>query len=267
MRTALPAARQPTFYAPDLEGRSAGEVLSLEAEEAYHVRALRLGDAAEITLADGRGRRWRARLRGGDGGRTLAALLEPLASRPQIPLTVAFAVANKSHTLWLVEKAVEFGVKRLQPVECARSRSVADAARSKSFWQKARRRGLGAMKQSESAWLPELSPVKFLGDYLIGVSADGPRVLLDPEGDPLWAVLVPWEGGAEAALLVGPEGGLLMGELEEAVGAGFRPASLGPSVLRFETAALAAVAVAAQRLEMLGQPEPGRAVPGAGGDQ
>lgn len=253
--------RPPLLFVPDARGRSEAEVLSLSEDEARHVRALRLEESSLVRLADGAGGLWSARLRGVDGRCVSCVLEERLEAKPPLPVELAFGVANKSHTLWLVEKATEFGVASLWPVEFSRSRSVADAARSPSFWRKAERRSISSMKQSGGAWLPRFEPPRELPALLDSLAdarakeasgADGgvDRVLLDQSGDPLGEVVEAWQGRSSLTLLVGPEGGVTDAEKASVLGCGFRPARLGPLILRFETAGIAAVAVAAQQLEI-----------------
>lgn len=266
----------PTLFAPRARGAEAGAELTLEPDEAGHVRALRLRTGDAVQVADGAGGLWVASLTdvSAEAARCrLARRAEPPAGPP---LHLAFGVANKSRTLWLVEKAVELGTRELQPLEFARSRSVADAARSRGFWEKARRRAVSAMKQCGGARVPALLPVRELEEWLeagawrsvtpeaeaskdpagegtagagegggIGVlaSADAPETLarhLTARG---------WRGGTPLTLVIGPEGGLEDGEDEACVRAGLAPVSLGPRTLRFETAAVAGSAVAAQMVD------------------
>lgn len=236
-------ATAPLLYLADAERRVAGEVAELEKDEARHVRALRLGAGDAVRVTDARGALWGARLV--EAG-TAVRLVEPLEAPPALEVELWAPVGNKQATLWLVEKATEFGLLRLRPVECERSASVADAGRSSGFWRKAERRALAAVKQSGSARLPEIDDPAPLADRLAALGVDVPRVVLDPAGPPLVSVLSEWPGRPAPVILVGPEGGLTDEELDVCRAAGFRPAALGPTILRFETAAVAALAIAAQ---------------------
>ena len=148
---------------------------------------------------------WGARLSRSAGDSQSCVLVSELDAPPSLPVEVAFGVANKAHTLWLVEKATEMGVARLSPVEFARSRSVADAARPATFWKKAGRRAVSAMKQSGGAWLPELEKVRDLQEFLTqsgreGTSSDptpavaAVRILLDQSAEPLGRRVSEWNG-------------------------------------------------------------------------
>lgn len=237
---------QPTLYTEAEIGRS-GQVVELAEGERSHLKALRLSPGDPVRVTDGRGSLWGGSL--DEDGRV--QLEEPAEAAPPIPVELAFGVANRDRTLWLVEKAVELGTLGLQPVEMARSRSVADAARSDAFWEKARRRAVAALKQCGGGRLPDIRPACELHAYLAHAGgAGGAKVLLDREADTtLRQRLDGWSGEPPARILLGPEGGLRDDERVEALEAGFRPGGLGRRVLRLETAATAALAVAGQQLE------------------
>lgn len=247
----------PTFYHDDPGPDPVGREISLRPAEADHVRALRLDPGDEVRVTDGRGGLWRARLEA-TGEEPVCVPLQPLEAPDPVPVEVAFGVGAKDRVLLLVEKAVELGALSLQPVEFRRSRSVADAGRSEAFWRRAGRRAVAALKQSGGARLPEIGPVRDLHAYLGrtrrpmpggAAAGEGPDVVLDrTTGRRLGGALEGWRGGATLRLLLGPEGGLEDGERRACREAGFRAASLGPRVLRFETAAVAGLAVAADRL-------------------
>lgn len=234
----------PVLYLEGAAGRAPGEVAELDRDEAKHVRALRLSAGEAVRVTDARGELRAAVL----AGPAAVRLGERLEAPRRLPLELWAGIGSKQATLWLVEKAAEFGLQRLSPVEVRRSVSVADAGRSAAFWEKAGRRALAAVKQSGSAWAPEIADPATLAVALEGLddSNPGPRVVLDVDAPPLATVLEAWPGHPTAVVLVGPEGGLAGEELDAARAAGFRPASLGPTVLRFETAAVAAMAIVAQ---------------------
>jgi len=233
--------------------------VELGREARRHLRALRLRDGATVRVTNGRGAMWEGRLEGIEGGEGSPAcrLETALPVEPLLPVALAFGIAAKTRTLWLVEKAVELGVGVLQPIEFIRSASVADGARSPAFWSKARRRAEAALEQSGGAWLPELRDPSSLEAFLAGETnpATAPptdvvaRLFLTPSGErELVQWLTPWTGRSQLTLLVGPEGGLDPSERDAILANGFQPARLGGRMLRFETAAIAAVAVAGQHV-------------------
>jgi 16S rRNA (uracil1498-N3)-methyltransferase len=252
---------RPTLFAPAVSSRVAGEILGLDEEETRHVRALRLAPGAPVRLTDGAGSLWDAQLRAARGRSVECVLERPAHPAPRLPVNLAFGVGNKGHLMWLVEKATEMGVSRLQPLESERTRSVADAGRSPAFWNKAERRAVAAMKQSGGAWLPTIEAPLPVDDYVTRTEGEGTgggsaavtlRVRLDGAGPGLLRVIEAWGSGGQLAMVVGPEGGWSEGEIARFDEAGFRPAALGPLVLRFETAAIAGLAVVAQQVMLRG---------------
>ena len=235
----------PVFYAPALSDRP-HEPLRLGSDEAKHVRSLRLRVGDAVVLADGKGGRWRAVLTETDRSGTVCRVAEPLPDLVTPPVDLLFGVANRERTLWLVEKAVELGVRSLVPYESSRTASVADAARSPAFRERITRRAVAAMKQSGGGALPVLEAPRSFDDVIARLR-DGPGLLLD-SGAAATVIdrLRGWDAERPAALLVGPEGGLTPDEAEAASERGFKPAALGSRTLRFETAAVAAVAIAVQ---------------------
>jgi len=241
----------PSLYFAELAGRSDGEVVRLDDDETRHARTLRLAAGEQVALTDGLGIRRIGRLGPATERRREVVIEGPLATNASLGVELAIAVGNRNHTLWLVEKAAEFGVRRISPIETVRSRSVSDAGRSAGFWTKAGRRALAAVKQSGGAWLPEIGRIEDLPDFLARAGGTGSyAIVLDMTGEPLRAVLP--DPLSPVVLFVGPEGGLTQAEVEACIEAGFRTARLAPTVLRFETAAVAALAVVAQEREMTG---------------
>jgi len=241
----------PSLYVAELVGRTDGEVVTLDDEETRHTRSLRLSTGDSVALTDGLGTRRMGRIGSAAERRREVVIEGPLPANEPLAVELAIAVGNRTRTLWLVEKAAEFGIQRISPIETVRSRSVSDAGRSGGFWTKAGRRALAAVKQSGGAWLPEIGAVEDLPAFLARTERSGKHmVVLDMDGEPLRAVLV--DPLAPVVLFVGPDGGLTRGEVEACIEAGFQPGRLGPTVLRFETAAVAALAVVAQEREIAG---------------
>jgi 16S rRNA (uracil1498-N3)-methyltransferase len=229
-----------TFFAPELAGSSG--TLTLGEDAAHHARVRRFSDGAHIRLTDGRGT-----LATGAIARVAKSAMDVAlddgslraAPRPA-PVHLLVPVADRDRMLWLAEKAAELAVTTWVPVRWARSRSVSPRGEGAAFSEKVRKRMVAALEQSAGAWLPAVEP-ELEPDAACARFAVETRVLLDAEGTPLPPLL----GGARAvALAVGPEGGLEPRERELFVGAGWRAASLAPTVLRFETAGVAAAAVA-----------------------
>ena len=172
-------------------------------------------------------------------------VLEKLPSLPaSVHITVLAALIKFERFEWLVEKATELGATVIQPIDTVRTeRGLAEASRRRSArWERIARE---ASEQSRRAHLPDIHPViGFMA--AVDVKADV-RLLLDENRDaaePVFRAL-PSERVPEArvALLLGPEGGWTDDERQKAVDTGWRPCSLGSTVLRAETAALSAIAI------------------------
>jgi 16S rRNA (uracil1498-N3)-methyltransferase len=142
--------------------------------------------------------------------------------------------------LLLAEKAVELGVSAWRPIVYRRSRSVSPRGEGDGFRDKLRLRMIGALEQSGGAWLPALHAEMELDDAL-AEARGAAGVLLDVAGQPLIALRD--EVRPPVAIALGPEGGLEPDERARFVAAGWRPASIGANVLRFETAGIAALAL------------------------
>ncbi len=177
--------------------------------------------------------------------RVLFRTVEKLAvPAPPVHIRLYAALIKFDHFEWMVEKATELGVAEIVPFEAARSERGLERAARKRI-ERWRRIALEASQQSRRDRLPEVrDPIKFA--EAINDSAAF-HVVLDEEagGIPLISAL-PKERGDTVALLIGPEGGWTDSEREGFVAAGWRRVSLGPLILRAETAALAGLAVLAQ---------------------
>ena len=108
------------------------------------------------------------------------------------------------------------------------------------FGAKVRGRMIAALEQSGGAHLPQIYPEAPLARALNAVPPGGTRLVLDPAGPPVFGVPIT----APITLALGPEGGLDEAEKAELKNGGFIPVSLGPGILRFETAGAAGVAIA-----------------------
>ena len=226
-----------TFYAPG----GWGATVELDEAAAHHAAVKRLEAGDRVQLTRGAGRRAAGVIETLAKKRLTVALdqtsVEQVPSLPRVELWAP--VGDRERMLLLAEKAVELGVSAWRPVVYRRSRSVTPRGEGEGFREKVRLRMVGALEQSGGAWLPSQLPDATLDAALRDAVQAG--VVLDAGGAPLATLAASLR--APVTIALGPEGGLEPEELARFLAAGWRPASLGANVLRFETAGIAALAL------------------------
>lgn len=212
-----------------------GATLTLDGAPANYLgNVLRLGPGAEVKLFDDRTGEWLAGIVEAGKKRVTLAVTRHLRPREPVPdLWLLFAPIKRGRIDWLVEKATELGVARLVPV--LTRRTVVDRLNL----DRLRAHVVEAAEQCERTALAELAEPQKLGALLANWPAERILHFADENGgEPMTAQPGP------AAILIGPEGGFTEEE-RAAIRAlpQVRPVSLGPRILRADTAALAAVAL------------------------
>jgi 16S rRNA (uracil1498-N3)-methyltransferase len=248
----------PRFYCP--AALAPGALLDLPGGPARHVQVLRLQPGDSITLFNGGA----TDNTGGDAGgpcggefdatitqmgrSTVQVLVGPhhaIDREPALTVHLAVGMPANDRMDWLVEKAAELGVASIQPLMTERSvlRLSGERADKKvAHWQSV---AIAACEQCGGNRVPGVLPIKTLGAWLQALPAvpDGERLLLSlREGSTPLARQLLHAAPRNTTFLSGPEGGLSPAEETASVASGFKPVSLGPRVLRAETAALAALA-------------------------
>jgi len=230
----------PRFFVPAL--LAPGSRIDLPEAAAGHVaRVLRMQAGEHVTLFDGSGGEYPGTiLRVAKNGVTVQ-VAEQLAVDRESPLDVTLiqALATGDKMDWIVQKAVELGATRIRPVVMRRSvlRMEGERAQKRvAHWQAI---AAGACEQSGRNRVPVVESVVSMAQCF------------DPPPEVFGIALVPGEGGPLAdlpapgravALVVGPEGGFADDEIAILRRAQFRFATLGPRILRTETAGMAALA-------------------------
>ena len=203
--------------------------------DAHHlVDVLRLRPGELVVAADGAGSWVPCRFSGGSGGRGSTdpgAILVPdggvtAVPRPEAEVTVAFVPAKGDRPDWVVQKLTELGVDRIVPIRSRRSVVRWEGDRAERAVDRLRRVSREASAQCRRAWLPEVSALSTLEEMAGAIGT--PPSLAHPGGSP--------PSLAHPVIAVGPEGGWDEDELALAAGT----VGLGPTVLRAETAAVAA---------------------------
>lgn len=234
------------FLSPEcrLEG---DEIFVAGAEAAHLTRVLRLRPGAEIDVLDGEGRTWRARILAADRDGVRARVTGSRAAAPEPPvrLTLVQGLARGEKMDLIIQKAVEIGVARIIPANCARTVIRLDEERGwrrRERWQKI---AVEAAEQCGRGAVPVIEPPQALVDAL-SLLRSGALALLLWEGERatgLKDVLDSVPRAEDVFVFVGPEGGFTADEVEACTAAGARPVSLGPRILRTETAGLVVTAL------------------------
>ena len=229
---AWPPRSLPRLYVR--EPLAAGAAVALDAGQANYLgNVLRKGVGDQLLAFDGRSGEWLARVAELGKKRMTLAIERRTREAETLPdLTLAFAPVKRAQTDWLVEKATELGVAKLQPVMT--QRTIAERVRLDRLEAIA----IEAAEQCGRTLLPEIAEPALL-ERFVKMSAQHPLYFADEQGGaPIADVL----SAGPAAILIGPEGGFSEEERALVRGCGHAVAvSLGPRILRAETAALAAV--------------------------
>jgi 16S rRNA (uracil1498-N3)-methyltransferase len=212
-------------------------------EEAKHLtRVLRVEVGQRYEISDNRGV-YLAEVESARKEQVTFRTLEKLpVIEPPLRLILCAAIIKFDHFEWMIEKATELGVVEIVPVVTVRTERGLDKAAHKRL-ERWRRIGVEASQQSRRAHLPEIAGP---ADWARGLAVEARyRYALDErETRPLLSALPAARcAGDTVALLVGPEGGWTEEERAGFIASGWAAASLGPSILRAETAALAGVAI------------------------
>ena len=234
-------------------GAIVADVVTLVGADAHHAATvLRLAPGSVATALDGGGRVLTCRVEAVEKGRvSLRIEAEAWAVPPPVAVTLYQGLPKGDKLEWVVQKATELGVARIVPLVAARSvvkLEPAKAAQRRVRWHAIARE---AAEQSERAQVPEVAePVKPSAVRLR--PHEQAYVLAEREDGLTLPRALPRQAPAAIGLFVGPEGGWTPEELAALVALGATPVSLGPRMLRTETAGLAAIAIVQAAYELGG---------------
>jgi len=227
-----------------------GEEAVITGQDARHLaRVLRLKPGDDVVVLSGDGREHLGRIVHITPEEVRAAILfeHPSHADPAIELTVALGFLKEKKMDGLVRRLTELGMSRFQPFFAGRSVSRPDSARMASRvrrWEKIARESI---KQCGRGTVPLICPAISLEGVLSNAAPDHVKLLFwesQDRGTTFPAVRsAPFENPLSITILLGPEGGLTGEEISAARNAGFDICSLGPRILRAETAAIAACAL------------------------
>jgi len=220
-----------------------GEPLTLEQGASRHlIRVLRLQPGDPLTLFNGDGHDYPARLLPGDrhSANALPDQPGPPEAEPKLLIHLGLAISKGERMDFAIQKAVELGVASITPLISERCVVRLNEQRRQRRLEHWRGVVIAACEQSGRRRLPQLQAATTLEQWLHRHAAEMTGLLLDPLAQQGLLEITPPESGIR--LLVGPEGGLAPAEISRARQRGFTGIRLGPRILRTETAPLAAIA-------------------------
>lgn len=231
-----------TLNAPANDSSGNSVTVTLDDDEAHHARrVLRLKAGDSIELFDGKGTTASASISDWQDGATVCVTSSFSVSAPKPQVVIASAVPKGPHAEDMVNQLCQVGADVLIPLTTARS--VVDPRDKKLA--KFQRIAIEAAKQCGRAHLMIVDPVRSLADTLarfaLENATDTCRLIAAPDGQ--HADVSNLRTAGTVVILIGPEGGWADEELHEADVAGFARWSLGPHIMRIETAAVAAAAI------------------------
>ncbi|NTW59015.1 MAG: 16S rRNA (uracil(1498)-N(3))-methyltransferase [Nitrospirae bacterium] len=237
-------SKPPRFFiAPD---QVRDPSISVMGEDVRHIRTvLRKGPGDLLTLLDGQGREYTVRITTIERSKIEAQIIDRKERTTASPVVILGQGLPKSDKMdWIVQKATELGVSAIVPLVTERTIvKIKDEEKRVARWQKICRE---AAMQSGRPDIPMVEAIRPFCDF-VGTLAPVPQnLLLFPweEGtQPVKEVLRGKQGIEKVAILIGPEGGFSQAEADLAKQEGFHLVSLGPNILRAETAAVAVLSM------------------------
>ena len=221
-----------------------GDTAVIEGADARHIAgALRMTPGEGLTLCDGAGTDYACIISAVERERVILSVeaAAPTASEPTLAVTLYMGLPKGDKMELIIQKAVELGVTAIVPVTTARSivrLDQKDAAKKQARWQKIADEAAG---QSGRGILPAVEVPISWKQALARLAQENTLLCYEGGGQPIGRLVSPAD--TAISLVVGPEGGFDIAEVEAVTAAGGRIATLGPRILRCETAPIAAIAV------------------------
>lgn len=248
----LSSLGMPDFRVYCLPSVTDPKEIELSGGESHHLVSVNRAKPGDTVVAfDGRGSEWICELAeaGKRGSRLRVRFAQKARPLPwRITLGQALPLGGAMDSI--VRKATEIGVSVIVPLESERTQVHLDADRSDRKIEKWQTAALEAAKQCGNPWLPEIGPVTPASAFMESEAGYDLKLIasLQPGARSLKAVLAEHRAPANVLLLVGPEGDFTPAEMSRSRAAGFEPITLGPLVLRCETAAVYALSILSYEL-------------------
>ena len=221
-----------------------GGTAVIEGADARHIAgALRMTPGEGLTLCDGAGTDYTCTICTVERERVTLAVeaAAPTTAEPSLAVTLYMGLPKGDKMELIIQKAVELGVTAIVPVATGRSivrLDQKDAAKKQTRWQKIAAEAAG---QSGRGVIPTVEIPMAWKQALVRLARENTLLCYEGGGAPIGQLVTPADRAV--SLVVGPEGGFDPAEVEAVTAAGGRIATLGPRILRCETAPLAAIAV------------------------
>lgn len=219
-----------------------GELLQLEDAASHHLgKVLRMQAGRELILFNGTGGEFAAIIQDVSKKYVTVAIAEHMADNRESPLQLelAIGISRGERFEWVLQKATELGVTKITPLITERTEVKVGGDRQEKLTDRWQQIIISACEQCQRNLLPELSAPIHIADWLASVNSDLRFVLHHRDSKTLPADQKP----QSATLLIGPEGGLSESEIALAQAKNFNALTLGPRVLRTETAPVAAISL------------------------
>ena len=224
-----------------------GDTAIITGQDAHHIsRVLRMQIGDSVTLCDGRGTDYACTIVSINDEAVELTVLQraPSVTEPTVAVTLYQGIPKSEKMEWIIQKCVEIGITRIVPVmmsRCVVKLDAKDGEKKQTRWQKI---AAGAAEQSGRGIIPEIAaPITF--QQLLHETADIPTVTFYEGGGQPLDTLVNTDTH-QLAMIIGPEGGFSLDEIERLTHNGAHIATLGKRILRCETAPLVALTLVMQ---------------------
>ena len=247
----------PDFRAYAPAASAAATEIRLTPEESHHlVTVNRCGRGDPVTVFDGRGREWLTECIDPSKSAVVLRVKESRqAKAPPHEITLGQALPKGATMDDIVRQATEIGAARIVPLLSERTQVHLDGDRAGKKLEKWRTTAIEAAKQCGNPWLPEITAIQALATFISSAKDYDLKLVASLHGG---AASLKKSLGHYAAKhghpprkvlwLVGPEGDFSPAEMTVAISAGFQPVTLGPLVLRSDTAAICALSILSHEL-------------------
>ncbi len=224
-----------------------GDTAVISGQDAHHIaRVLRMQVGDPLTLCDAHGTDYACEILSVDDGEVSLRVCDrtPSATEPTTSVTLYQGLPKSEKMEWIIQKCVEIGITRIVPVamsRCVVKLNGADGEKKRARWQKI---AAGAAEQSGRGIIPEVAaPISF--DTMLSALKDEYTVTFYEGGGVSLSTLV-GEDTRQVSIVIGPEGGFSLEEIEKLRENGAHIATLGKRILRCETAPMVALSVIMQ---------------------